>query len=370
MLDAFNRLFKLKPEAKSDQQKRLVYACAGFLAVLLLVVLCLFRQSDVFSLTVYPLLATYLAWAVYALLKQQMSVKRVEFLTFIVTGLFWFSRAGFSFFSESSGDAMLVQSIYFNYIVACIFTYLIFDTRKALLASLIIFAISWGLGLGHIFLAPFETLPGAHLIALIRFEIILLVVIGFVHAQSHFKTAFATSQAEKLLLEKFAYHDALTGLHNRRKLTSVLLEAIEVSNRYKRPLSIILLDIDHFKRINDLYGHDAGDDVLKAFAKLISPLLRTSDVWGRWGGEEFLVICPETRSHAALEVAERLRSSLEHSSLLVEVQVTSSFGVATFSEEGDARFLLKQADDALYEAKRNGRNQVVHYDNHVLLASS
>jgi len=159
--------------------------------------------------------------------------------------------------------------------------------------------------------------------------------------------------------------DALTGLFNRRYLNQRLVEEFERARRYRRPLSLIMTDIDHFKRINDTYGHQFGDQVIRAVAATLTAGLRKVDGAARYGGEEFCCYLPETDGDGAVGVAERLRQRVAQLGLVhesVAVPVTMSFGVAVAQAAmGDHESLLKAADDALYQAKHNGRNQVCRF---------
>ena len=159
-------------------------------------------------------------------------------------------------------------------------------------------------------------------------------------------------------LENRANHDQLTGLYNRGCIEERLKAEIDRSRRYKNDLSVILFDIDHFKAINDSFGHDVGDEVLKGVASRVESSLRTVDLMGRWGGEEFLVILAETDSQSAQHVAESLRRLVEADVYQASRTVTVSAGIASFSESDDAASLIKRADIALYGAKNEGRNRV------------
>jgi diguanylate cyclase (GGDEF)-like protein len=134
------------------------------------------------------------------------------------------------------------------------------------------------------------------------------------------------------------------------------------SRRYHSPLSVLLVDVDQLKRVNDVHGHAAGDQVIRAVARAIARTSRQSDIGGRWGGDEFLIIAPDTAGSAAATVAERLRVELATQEAIGEAKATASVGVATFDpswpprEDTDA--LLRAADAALYRAKAAGRNQV------------
>jgi len=163
---------------------------------------------------------------------------------------------------------------------------------------------------------------------------------------------------DKKRIQELSITDTLTQLHNRLKLDETLDREIERASRYQHPLSIILFDIDHFKKVNDTYGHQVGDYVLVQIAKIIKSIVRTTDVAGRWGGEEFLVVCTDTSLQGAIELAGRLRTAIEEYPFEVVGRVTSSFGVAAFKPGMKESTLLAQADEALYRAKGEGRNRV------------
>jgi len=161
--------------------------------------------------------------------------------------------------------------------------------------------------------------------------------------------------------------DPLTGLPNKRSLDESLRRLIAQSERSGLPLSVVLIDLDHFKSVNDTYGHEMGDRVLAAFGSMLMAEQRASDVAARSGGEEFVVLLPGTDAIGALSVAEKLRVAT-HRLNVGGVSVTGSFGVATFPDHGpDAARLLRLADRALYSAKHNGRDRVEQAaDQHVI----
>jgi diguanylate cyclase (GGDEF)-like protein len=166
--------------------------------------------------------------------------------------------------------------------------------------------------------------------------------------------------------QQLAITDELTGLFNRRQVLSLASNEYERSKRYNRPLSAIMIDIDQFKRINDTFGHPVGDRVLRALAACCRANLRSVDLIGRYGGEEFLVLMPETDHERALEAAERIRKQVESMRLPThrgQVQATISLGVSTLPIGNDLALeqLIINADDALYSAKAAGRNRVQGY---------
>lgn len=166
--------------------------------------------------------------------------------------------------------------------------------------------------------------------------------------------------ASKRELERLSLTDDLTGLHNKRWLLSRLAEEISRAERYRDGVALVLIDFDHFKRINDAQGHLFGDEVLVAFSDLLRQNFRMVDRMARYGGEEFAIVLPETGLEGGRDAAERFRVAVEDTRLL-GVAITISAGVAAYVHGGEesVQGLLHQADEALYLAKRSGRNRVV-----------
>ena len=164
-------------------------------------------------------------------------------------------------------------------------------------------------------------------------------------------------------LAKLAYSDPMTGLPNYRSFRRNLHDECERAARYGHPVSLLILDVDRFKRVNDEYGHPVGDEVLRHVAKVVQEHVRSIDSPARYGGEEFVVVCPETEVVAALVLAERLREAVENSPCTLPngetIGVTMSIGVSVFPDEAILEAnLIEIADAALYQAKRSGRNRV------------
>ncbi|SMP50207.1 diguanylate cyclase (GGDEF) domain-containing protein [Desulfonatronum zhilinae] len=166
--------------------------------------------------------------------------------------------------------------------------------------------------------------------------------------------------AEGLLKEKhrLAYTDALTGIPNRLYFNEVAHNALARRQRHPGSLSLIILDIDHFKKVNDTFGHDVGDDVLREFSARIQGAIRSIDLFARWGGEEFVILLPDDGPEAAALLAEKLRLMVESEPFAGAGRITSSFGVAGLLPDEEFDGLCKRADQALYESKHQGRNRV------------
>jgi diguanylate cyclase (GGDEF)-like protein len=159
-------------------------------------------------------------------------------------------------------------------------------------------------------------------------------------------------------IEEISITDRLTGIYNRVRLDEVLKNEHERFKRYGDSFSVILFDIDHFKYINDTHGHLVGDKALKEIAQLTRRMVRATDVPGRWGGEEFLIVSPHSDQEGAKQLAEKLRLAIAEHDFGRAARITASFGVATVDAQTTPDSLLKAVDDALYHAKENGRNRV------------
>ena len=158
-------------------------------------------------------------------------------------------------------------------------------------------------------------------------------------------------------LARQAVTDALTGLANRKQLNQFSQGTVETARRHHRPLAVVLFDIDHFKVVNDQHGHLVGDQVLCDIAALLARAVRQGDCLGRWGGEEFLLICPETRGEQALQLAERILAQARSLPLATGKPCTLSAGVAQLGAGDSVNDLLQRADEALYQAKTQGRDR-------------
>jgi diguanylate cyclase (GGDEF)-like protein len=164
-------------------------------------------------------------------------------------------------------------------------------------------------------------------------------------------------------LRRLAVTDPLTGTMNRRALFELMKREMERHLRHGHAFAVVLFDVDHFKDVNDRYGHNSGDAVLRHVATVTAHMVRSTDALARYGGEEFVIVAPETDAARALQLAERIREALQSSYVTVEdrqLAVTASFGVATLcAGDGEPEQILARADRALYAAKVGGRNQVV-----------
>ncbi|MFA5215215.1 PAS domain-containing protein [Sulfuricurvum sp.] len=178
--------------------------------------------------------------------------------------------------------------------------------------------------------------------------------------QGYFGTEHDVTERKQIEeeIKRLATTDTLTGIANRREFNTQLEKEIERSKRYSTPLSLIMYDIDYFKRVNDTFGHDAGDAVLQTLTTLVKSNIRTVDIVARWGGEEFMILMPQSNASTAAEAAEKLRQKIVEHPFEPVGKLTVSFGVTPFEPQDDLDGLIKRVDDALYQAKEHGRNRV------------
>ncbi|MEJ2293076.1 MAG: diguanylate cyclase, partial [Deinococcales bacterium] len=229
---------------------------------------------------------------------------------------------------------------------------LLFEPRPALITSISVLLASAGVASsrGH--------LAGIPPRSLFEFFLATSLLVIMVYGLSRLRRDVASLQTQLLGMRRLANQDALTGLPNRRSLESTLASTLALVERHAQSAALLLFDLDDFKRVNDRHGHDAGDEVLRGVARRGESVLRRPDSFGRWGGEEFLVIAPGIDLPGALRAAERLREAIRHLPFGDVGTVTASFGVTTYHPGDTADSLLKRADDALYLAKQAGKDRV------------
>lgn len=197
------------------------------------------------------------------------------------------------------------------------------------------------------------------LIVLLAFVVIVAVLGARSFLQyEELSTAHDELEAEKRRVEALAITDKLSGLYNRIKLDETIDQYINLSERYSRAFSILILDIDHFKKVNDTYGHQVGDVVIRQLSDIIRQTQRKTDISGRWGGEEFLIICPETSVDGVHALAEKIRTEISTHIFDDCGHITVSAGITEWKRGDSETTLLRRADDALYIAKNKGRDLV------------
>lgn len=229
-----------------------------------------------------------------------------------------------------------------------IYTYLTLGRKKGLIFSVVIFLVKFSIGV-----QVFPELNKYPLDSLLQFYLAnVIYIVAFYYAQFAFGI-----YSELNIIKTNAYMDALTGIPNRRKLSLNFDQLWETARKENRELSVIIIDIDDFKQINDQYGHDVGDLVLKEFSSVINNLMTDREIFGRWGGEEFLIISQASEKEM-VKVAELLQNTIVQHPFIKVQKVTASFGVSSFQTGDSKEDIFKRADIALYQSKKNGKNQV------------
>ena len=242
--------------------------------------------------------------------------------------------------------------------VIFLLAFLVFGTRRGLQVSILVYlglVVVYGPTAVAVLLGRASD-PAA--IVAFTMSVSYLVLLPLMWALASRLERLVAERARAKILAEQATTDPLTEIANRRLLDDESARMIAQARRYELPLSVVLIDLDHFKDVNDEHGHDTGDRVLVETVERIEASVRDADLLGRWGGEEFLLLAPHTDFEAACALAERCRAAIGRSPLEVG-EVTASFGVATLDATDDARTLLRRADLALSTAKHEGRDRVV-----------
>ena len=349
--------------ARDEVVKRRAYLLvAGLLVALLGAMIVIDEPGVPYWGTAYPLLVVIFVALFIGVWRRWLSLRAFEAVVLIVFvgTLFGFLatwRLAASYLAASATDVYLVMLWTGVVFPLC---FLIFGTRRGLQIAVGVFAVFLLLAV------PPTTGDGAFVDAAVEATTINLsmavffaVMITLLWVLASRLEALASARTSAKLLAEMASTDTLTGLPNRRQLDDELDRHAARARRHREPLSVFVVDIDHFKAVNDEHGHQVGDRVLLAFASRLAGAVRGGDVVGRWGGEEFLVIAPHTDQRAALDLAERCRAEIANTPDPDVGELTASFGIATLTEGEMPRSLLRRADVAMYTAKDNGRNTVV-----------
>ncbi|MGD0751798.1 MAG: GGDEF domain-containing protein, partial [Anaerolineales bacterium] len=236
--------------------------------------------------------------------------------------------------------------------------FLVLNTNQALLLSALFFLATLILGVASCLHFLLYGLAFPDFTLLLQVYVASAFYIAVLYLVSPIKERYISERVIANDLSKLAMTDSLTQVDNRRLLTQLLNEEVTRAERHYLPLSVLLFDLDRFKDVNDTFGHNTGDEVLQEVAGQMRLAIRTSDPFGRWGGDEFLVLATNTDAQQAVELAERLRITLENFHFSTAGKVTASFGVTTYKVGDSPETLIRRADMGLYKAKSDGRNRV------------
>jgi len=349
------------PLERVKRKTYLIATLAGLPAVLLVWV-SMGPEGLVANIAFSQFVLFYVA-CVLALYSRVVSIRLAERVMYLGVVLFAFAHLSYVLYANGSladSRTTITEVTYTTLTVLYVAAYLVFDSRTALRISLTLF----GLELFAVLVKALSELPAGpdqeEILWLLRMHAFMGAVIALIYASSYLKVQLLKQRQMAEVMHRLAHTDQLTGVANRRELYSELQKETEKTERYGRPLSIIFFDLDHFKAVNDTYGHDRGDNVLCEVVRSVESVLRATDRLGRWGGEEFVVLAPETDLREASRLAERLRVQIADHRLAPTV--TASLGFAQYEAGDTPDTLIKRADQALYKAKILGRNRAEHAD--------
>lgn len=370
MDETLSQTYIAQERQRFEQQRRIVYCVAGSLGVLLIIydlwrllsaesgslpLRWLFVANDI----LFAAVSALVVWVVAA---RRMDLDRIERWMF---HFFAFQAMVFNAalpaltnsalqrrFTETIGD-----DIWFLLLI-CALAMHVFPPRRAIMLVLLVYGGSVLIVLAELI---YRVGRGDSVdLALLVGEIYMMggALLCFLYLLARYRDNARRIQLRYEMLEHVAYIDPLTSLPNRRRLYEILEAQYELDARYQQCFALIIWDIDHFKQVNDTYGHDIGDRVLAQVADIVHEQLRTTDHLGRWGGEEFLIVLPQTGLASARFVSERICHAISNSQILDGRTITASFGVAAHIPDESIADLLRRADQALYRAKTEGRNRV------------
>ncbi len=277
------------------------------------------------------------------------------FETTTIIIVFIYFAWGFAYSVWNSPAATLIDFRRLEFWFPLVYTlsFLIFRSQRALRTSLAFFLVILAIGIANEFLIRNRPVDWDNLLLLTQLYASSLIYIALLYVIALLKDRYGEAEARSSRMTRLAMVDDLTGLHNRRKINDLLKTYVEDFKRYGRQFSVIMLDVDGLKRINDTYGHDAGDEVLRRMVRVLRSNVRETDQVARWGGDEFFVFYPDTGEEQVRKLARRLALAVHKVKFGDIGLVTFSLGTATVQPQDTADTLWKRADKAMYLAKRN-----------------
>lgn len=351
-----------------EDRKRRVYTAVLAIGVLILLLGWITRAAgDPFTLVVFPAFA--LLFVVFSLLlwRGPLAFRRTEIAIFASCGALVLSRLAWYFHSPGPlADPALEMTggHYWAVAVLVVAAVVVFDSRYGLLAGGTVILLSATITVtGLLSEAAVSEATSRSPAYLLQVHLFLLLLLTLASAGTVMRDRIRGALARAEVLDHWAHTDMLTGLPNRRAAVPTLRRQAAEVERYGRPTSLITVDIDHFKKVNDVHGHAVGDRVIAGVGRLLVGSLREADFVARWGGEEFLIVAPGISAEGAHRLAERCRQAIEEEPM-AGVQVTATFGVTQFrrGESENVDRALARADRLLYQGKTGGRNRVASED--------
>ncbi|WP_054520135.1 GGDEF domain-containing protein [Thermanaerothrix daxensis] len=335
-----------------ERRRRYFYLFASLAGIPSILAVWLQHHTDnPFIAITYPvLILAGLAWSA-ALLWPRIPLAWIERTVLLTISLLFLSKLVYLlFFTPNLASVWAeVEAVFWVFAFIFVIGYIALPRHLALGLSVFHLVVTSVLGLWRFWDGP--SLLGVEFLRL-EVRIAGLSFLLFVLART--KDEFSRTLLAANQMHQMAHTDSLTQLPNRRGLNRLLEEHLA----RRKPFTVILVDIDHFKLINDTFGHESGDVILRQVGECLQRQIRAGDVIGRWGGEEFLILAAEQEAQSALQLAQRLRETVEGFDFNQGIPVTASFGVTLSREQDTPDSLIKRADLALYRAKHNGRNRV------------
>lgn len=316
--------------------------------------------SHTVVINILSISAVYHSSIIVLLLLKRISLDAIRVPLIVMSAVVIFTLLGHALYVDypSSVAQITILGMYIWLPILHLFSFLALDTRRALRLSLSLLCFTVVFTFPH----GLQTMPTLAVLdgfsALGNIYLSHGVIITGLYLLASYQNYLRQAEGKASVLERLAYTDTLTGIANRRQMELYISNEILREQRYGRAFSVILIDIDNFKTVNDSYGHDVGDRVLKNLAETVQSRTRASDHVGRWGGEEFVLIAPETDLNEACALAEHICAYVRDSVLLENHPLTLSLGVASFQADDSVTSLIKRADEALYAAKQSGKNRV------------
>ncbi|MBK1733869.1 hypothetical protein CKO15_00955 [Halorhodospira abdelmalekii] len=346
-----------------NQLKRGVYCLALFVGSLVLFSSWWMREpDDLFIQFVYPVFILLFLLFCGVLCYQRTLTQRFERLLLISAGALVFSRLIWHLhFAGPIEEHLLVLTggHFWSVAVLLLAAYVVLEQWRGVIAGLlIIFASAVVTASGIWGEVRSGAVSGETLVYLLRVHLFLVIILALAATAATMRDKLQSALLRAELLHYWAKTDSLTGIGNRRAADALLAQADSLLKRYGRPFSLLLLDIDHFKRVNDRHGHAVGDQVIVEIARRLSETVRATDSVTRWGGEEFLIIAQESALAEAYALAERCRAGLA-AEPMCGVEVTATFGVTEVGADETVDAALVRADSLLYAGKAAGRNRVM-----------
>lgn len=333
--------------------KRKIYLTSLPLVIIALVVAIIIERNQGMDFANKVSLPILLVWLLVFLTVVifRKNISLMENITFIFLCLFHLYKFHFAINEGLGNGANDLDEYTFWIPLLFVFIFLIYRRKKGLLYSLIVYSLTVIVGVFYVFPAFTSHINELDTITQFYLSNLAYIIALF------FLTQLIEVYSENEALQNMAYTDYLTKIPNRRKIEDTIQIEMKKAKKLGKPLSIILFDIDSFKLVNDRYGHDIGDIILKELADKIRVNLKANHSFGRWGGEEFLIIAPNQNKQQALKLANHLRSTIESCKFPNVDKITLSFGVTDLNNNDSSDSLFSRADQALYISKNSGKNQ-------------